>query len=151
MIEETAIVAKIEHNQVWVEGASKQGCGGCMQKNSCSTSVIDKFIKKRSIEVDCELDLKAGDEVVIAIDEGMLIKASLLLYLLPLFCMVFGGVIAEWLLPPGYEKADLVIAGSAISALLLSLWAISKLQQSFFFPFFSRPVVVRKVSDSSLR
>lgn len=147
MIEETAVVAKIEHNQVWVESASKQGCGGCLQKNSCSTSVIDKFIKKRSIAVDCELDLKAGDEVVIAIDEGMLIKASLLLYLLPLVCMVFGGAIAEWLLIPDFEHADLVIAGSAIAALLLSLGVISKLQRTFFFPYFSRPVVVRKISD----
>ncbi len=147
MIEETAVVAKIEHNQVWVESAPKQGCGGCMQKSSCSTSVIDKFIKKRSIAVDCEIELKPGDEVIIGISEGVLIKASLLLYMLPLVVMVLSGAVAEGLLPSAYKNADLVIAGTAISTLLLSLWAIAKLQQSFFFTFFSRPVVIRKATN----
>lgn len=147
MIEENAVVAKIEHNQVWVESKPKQGCGGCLQKSSCSTSVLDKFIKKRSIAVDCEIELKPGDEVIIGISEGILIKASLLLYMLPLVVMVLSGASAEALLPSAYENADLVIAGTAISALLLSLWAIAKLQQSFFFTFFSRPVVIRKATD----
>lgn len=147
MIEENAVVAKIEHNQVWVESKPKQGCGGCLQKSACSTSVLDKFIKKRSIAVDCEIELKPGDEVIIGISEGILIKASLLLYMLPLVVMVLSGASAEALLPSAYENADLVIAGTAISALLLSLWAIAKLQQSFFFTFFSRPVVIRKATD----
>lgn len=147
MIEENAVVAKIEHNQVWVESKPKQGCSGCLQKSSCSTSVIDKFIKKRSIAVDCDIELKTGDEVVIGISEGILIKASLLLYMLPLLVMVLCGAVAEVFLPSGYEYADLIIAGTAISALLLTLWAISKLQQSFFYTFFSRPVVIRKASD----
>ena len=147
MIEENAIVAKIEHNQVWVESKPKQGCGGCLQKSSCSTSVLDKFIKKRSIAVDCDIEIKAGDEVVIGISEGVLIKASLLLYMLPLLVMVLCGAVAEAFLPSGYEYADLAIAGAAISALLLSLWAISKLHQSFFYTFFSRPVVIRRAAD----
>lgn len=147
MIEENAVVAKIEHNQVWVESKPKHGCGGCLQKNSCSTSVLDKFIKKRSIAVDCDIEIKTGDEVVIGISEGILIKASLLLYMLPLLVMVLCGAVAEAFLPSGYEYADLVIAGTAISALLLSLWAISKLQHSFFYTFFSRPVVIRRATD----
>lgn len=145
MIEETAIVARVENHQVWVETNPKHGCGGCLQKSSCSTSVLDKFMKKRAVVVDSDIELKKGDEVVIGIDEGLLIRASVLLYLVPLCIMVSAAGIAQWLLPESTAHADLIIAISAISGLALSLWLISSLQNSWFFPYFSRPVVVKKI------
>ena len=145
MIEETAIVAKIENNQVWVESKPTSGCGGCQQKSACSTSVLDKFIHKRAVAVDCDIELKAGDRVIIAIDEGVLIRASLLLYLLPLLTMVAAGAVAQWLLPAGFVKADLVIAAVSLSSLVLSLFLINRLQNSFFLPYLARPVVLKKI------
>lgn len=150
MIEEIAVVAKIEHNQVWVETRAATGCGGCRQKSVCSTSVLDKLIRKRAVAVDCDIELKPGDEVVVGIEEGVLIRASLLLYMLPLLAMGAGGALAQSWLPMGYGKADLVIAGAALSSLGLSLWLINKLQQSFFFPYLSRPVVIKKVGQEML-
>jgi len=150
VIEEIAVVAKIENNQVWVETRATKGCGGCQQKSGCSTSVLDKLIRKRAVAVDCDIDLKAGDEVVVGIEEGVLIRASLLLYFLPLLAMGAGGALAQGLLPVGYGKADLVISGVALASLGLSLWLINKLQQSFFFPYLSRPVVLKKVGQDVL-
>lgn len=150
MIEETAVVAKIENNQVWVETRGAKACGGCHQKNTCSTSVLDKMIQKRPVAVDCDIELETGDEVVVGIEEGVLIRASLLLYLLPLLAMVTGGAAAQVLLPEGFDKADLVVAGTALGSLGMTLWLINKLQRSFFFPYFARPVVLKKVEREVL-
>ena len=150
MIEELAVVAKIENNQVWVETRATKGCGGCQQNSVCSTSVLDKLIRKKAVAVDCDIELKTGDEVVVGIEEGVLIRASLLLYLLPLLAMVTGGGVAQSMLPLDYGKADLVVAGVALASLGLSLWLINKLQQSFFFPYLARPVVIKKVGQDLL-
>ncbi|MGR9116811.1 MAG: SoxR reducing system RseC family protein [Gammaproteobacteria bacterium] len=150
MIEETAIVAKIENNQVWVETRATKGCGGCQQKSVCSTSVLDKMIQKRAVEVDCDIELKTGDEVVVGIEEGVLIRASLLLYLLPLLAMVLVGAVTQELLPAGADKGDLMVAGTALASLGLSLWLINKLQHSFLFSYFARPVVIKKVERAVL-
>lgn len=150
MIEELAIVAKIENNEVWVETRATKGCSGCLQKNGCSTSVLDKLIRKKAVAVDCDIDLKAGDEVLVGIEEGVLIRASLLLYLLPLLAMVLGGGLAQGLIAPDYGEADLIVAGVALSSLGLTLWLINKLQRSFFFPYFARPVVLKKIGREVL-
>jgi sigma-E factor negative regulatory protein RseC len=145
MIEEIAVVAKVENHQVWVESKPASGCGSCKQNGSCSTSVLSKMIRKRSVEVDSDIDLRAGDEVVIGIQESVLIRASMLLYLAPLVVMVLVGISVQELLPPDYDKADLTVAGMSFLSLGLTLWIINKMQASFFFPYFSRPVVLKKM------
>ncbi len=145
MIEEIAVVAKIENHQVWVKSEQNTTCGGCVQQGSCSTSLLEKVIKKRMFAVDCQLPLAIGDQVVVAIDENMLIRASFLLYLVPLLCMFAGGALAEWLVTAGNPNAELLVAGAAFASLLLSLWSINKLQHAFFLHYCSRPLVVRKL------
>lgn len=146
MIEEIAVVAKIENHQVWVKSEQRTTCSGCIQQGSCSTSLLEKFIHKRLFAVDCQLPLAIGDHVVVAIDETLLIRASLLLYLVPLLCMFAGGGLAEWLITADNPNADLLIAAAALAGLLLSLWGINKLQHAFFLHYCSRPVVIRRLS-----
>ena len=143
MIEELAVVVKIENHQVWVESGSNSACGGCQQKTSCTTNAIGSALKKKSVPVDSDIQLKTGDEVMVAIDENLLLRASLLLYLVPLIALFAGAGIADWLLADGMY-ADLWIAGSAVLSFLVSLWIINK-AQSLLILGYARPVVVRKV------
>jgi len=145
MIEELAVVVKIENHQVWVENGQSSGCGGCQQKASCTTNAIGSVLKKKSVPVDCDIQLKTGDEVVVAIDENLLLRASLLLYLMPLIALFTGAGIAEWMLPDNDQYADLWIAGSALLSFLLSLWLINKAQRLLILNYYARPVVIRKV------
>ena len=128
MIEELAVVVKIENHQVWVESGQNSACGGCLQKASCTTNALGSVLKKKSVPVDSDIQLKAGDEVMVAIDENLLLRASLLLYLLPLIALFSGAVIADWLLADNAPFADLWIAGSAFLSFLFSLWLINKAQ-----------------------
>ncbi|MEI7996231.1 MAG: SoxR reducing system RseC family protein, partial [Methylococcaceae bacterium] len=124
MIEELAVVVKIENRQVWVESGQNSACGGCQQKASCTTNALGSVLKKKSVPVDSDIQLKTGDEVMVAIDESLLLRASLLLYVLPLLALFTGAGIADWLLADKAPYADLWIAGSAFLSFLFSLWLI---------------------------
>ena len=145
MIEELAVVVKIENHQVWVESGQNSACGGCLQKASCTTNALGSVLKKKSVPVDSDIQLKTGDEVIVAIDESLLLRASLLLYLLPLLALFTGAGIADWLLADNAPYADLWIAGSAFLSFLFSLWLINKAQSLLILNYYARPVVVRKM------
>ena len=95
MIEESAVVVKIENHQVWVESGHNSACGGCLQKASCTTNAIGSVLKKKSVPVDSDIQLKTGDQVMVAIDENLLLRASLLLYLVPLIALFTGAGMAD--------------------------------------------------------
>jgi sigma-E factor negative regulatory protein RseC len=145
MIEELAVVVKIENHQVWVESGQNSACGGCQQKASCTTNALGSVLKKKSVPVDSDMQLKTGDEVMVAIDENLLLRASLLLYLAPLIALFTGAGIADWLMADNALYADLWIAGSALLGFLFSLWLINKGQSLLVLNYFTRPVVVRKI------
>ena len=145
MIEELAVVVKIENYQVWVEGGQSSACGGCLQKASCTTNVLGSVLKKKAVRVDSDIELKTGDQVMVAIDEAVLLQASLLLYLLPLIALFTGAGVADWLLADNIRYADLWIAASALSGFLLCLWLINKAQNLMILGYYARPIVVKKV------
>lgn len=145
MIEELAVVVKTENHQVWVESRQSSGCAACKQSTSCSTSAISGVVGKKAVAVDSRISLRVGDEVLVAVDEGLVLKASLLLYLLPLLAMFAGAGIADWLLADTSPHADLWMAGSALLGLLLTMWLINRLQKLFSMVYCARPVVLKKV------
>lgn len=145
MIEELAVVVKIENHQVWVQSGPNSACGACLQKASCTSNALGSVLNKKSVPVDSDMQLKAGDQVMVAIDENLLLRASLLLYLAPLMALFGGAGMADWLLLDNARHADLWIAGSAVLSFLLSLWLINKAQQLLILNYYARPVVVRKV------
>lgn len=136
-------MVKIEHHQVWVESGPDSACGGCLQKASCATNAVGSVLKKKPVPVDSDIQLKVGDQVMVAIDENLLLRASLLLYLVPIIALFTGAGMADWLLD-NMPHADLWIAGSAILSFLLSLCGINKAQGLLMLSY-ARPVVVRKV------
>lgn len=142
MIEELAVVVRIENHQVWVESGANSACGGCLQKASCTTNALGSVLKKKSVPVDSGMQLKTGDQVMVAIDESLLLRASLLLYLVPLIALFTGAGIADWL---AADHAELWTAGSAMLSFLLSLWLINKAQNLLILSYYARPIVVRKV------
>lgn len=143
MIEELAVVVKIDKHQVWVESGQSGACGGCLQQASCTTNAIGSVLKKKSVPVDCDMSLQIGDKVMVAIDENLLLSASLLLYLLPLIALFAGAGIAE-ALAANSPYADLWTAAGAILGFLLSLWLIHKAQKLLILSL-RRPIVVKKL------
>jgi sigma-E factor negative regulatory protein RseC len=145
MLEELAVVVKTENHQVWVESRQSGVCAGCRQKASCSTSAIGSVVGKKAVAVDSPINLHVGDEVIVAIDEALVLKASLLLYLLPLITMFASAGMTNWLLPDANARIELWTAGSALLGLLLSMWLIHRLQKPYLLSYCARPIVLKKL------
>lgn len=100
MIEEQGRVVAIERNAVWVETLRKSTCSSCSVKAGCGQGVFEQLgVKERRglVRALCDLHLNVGDSVVIGVREDLLVRGSLLVYLLPLLGLFAAGVTADQL------------------------------------------------------
>lgn len=74
----------------------KSGCGGCASSSSCGVSGLGKYFAhgRKTIAVQCDANVRAGDELHLSMSEGDLLKAGLLAYLLPTVLALAGAGIA---------------------------------------------------------
>ena len=118
MLEETATVIEVIDDQLIAETESRSSCSHC-STDSCSTSVVAKLfgIRRNRLVMENTLQAKPGDRVVIGIPDTLLVRASVMAYLLPLVVML--GVTA---------------CGDAlgVSEMGLSLLAMAGLAMGFF-------------------
>lgn len=86
MITENATVVLIENNQTWIETQRKSSCGQCSANKGCGTSVLSKVLgnKLSKMKAINKIDAKVGDQVVVGLNEGSLLKGAFIIYMLPL-------------------------------------------------------------------
>jgi len=89
VLKEDAFIVAVDGDMAWVETRRKNSCGSCQARNGCGTSVLQKVLgnKRTRLKVSNPGHFNVGDKVVLGLDEGALVKGSLLLYALPLFAM----------------------------------------------------------------
>lgn len=143
MIEEGAIVTRLDQGQVWIKSLQSGACGGCAQQTSCGTATLSKWLPQREFAVDCDQAFKVGDQVRVAIDDSHLLLGSLVLYVLPLLIMFFGIGLAEAFLPEAFTTAWL--PEMSLSFLLLAFWLIHRLQRPLLLYFCFRPQIVGRL------
>ena len=96
MIETTARVISIHNGTARIDPNTTSGCGGCKSRNSCGVSGLGKYFtnKRQAIEVPCDSGINAGDELSVSMSEADLLKAGLLVYLLPAVLSLVGAGVA---------------------------------------------------------
>lgn len=95
MITETARVAAVDDDgHVWVETQRKAVCDSCSVQKGCGSGVLAKLFSARRarVRVMNTLDAAVGDEVIVGIDDGLLVRASIAAYLMPLIWMLVGAI-----------------------------------------------------------
>ena len=121
MIEETGRVVAVEEGAVWVETLRKTTCSTCSANAGCGQGLMDKLGVGRQrgfVRVLTDLQLALDDEVVIGIREDLLLRAAVLVYLLPLLGLLVGALLASSL---GLAEG-LVILGALCG--LLTAWLV---------------------------
>lgn len=143
MVEEIAVVTRVDTGRIWIKGRGSGACGACVKQAGCGTAALGKLLPKREFVIESSLPVKAGDEVRVAIDDSHLVFSSVLLYLLPLLIMLSGIGLATWLLPG--ELAERWLPEIALITLLAAFWGIHKIQALVlrFWPF--SPSIIGKV------
>jgi sigma-E factor negative regulatory protein RseC len=108
MIETTARVISIQNGTAQIDPTTTSGCGGCKSRNSCGVSGLGKYFSnnRQAIEVRCDSNIHEGDELLVSMSEGDLLKAGLLVYLLPAVLALVGAGIASSM---GYGDAGAVL------------------------------------------
>ncbi len=141
MIEEAAIVTRIQGENIFVKSLQTNACQQCVQRDNCGSHLYGKFLPKREMALSSELNLAPGDHVSIGIEEKHLLKASLFLYMIPLLVMLM----TIGLIDIGDSHAALLAMFSLVSSLVL----LHKLQKSIALSFMQAPVILGKTGDSA--
>ncbi len=114
MLEESGRVIEVKGDEIWVETVRQSACSSCSARNSCGQKLLASVGqgKRFVVRVDNpeEHRVAADDNVVIGVSEGSFMKASLLLYSVPLLVLILVAVVLDAL---GLQE-PVVILGSAL-------------------------------------
>jgi sigma-E factor negative regulatory protein RseC len=90
MLEETAWIVEVRDGVLIAETQSRSSCSHCGSSSSCSTSVVAKLfgVRRNRLALENSLGACVGDQVVIGIPDRLLVRASLMAYMLPLGIML---------------------------------------------------------------
>lgn len=125
MILETGTVVAVESDGLWVETIQKSACEVCVAEKGCGQKFLSKLAgKTTSIRVllnnQSQQKFSVGQSVTIGIPEDVIVLASLLVYLLP----IFGAVAGATAVGLNGGGGDLQSIGGALAGLLLGGWLV---------------------------
>lgn len=136
MILETGIVVAVESDGLWVETIQKSACEVCVAEKGCGQKFLSKLAGKTvSIRVlrnkMSTEQYSVGQSVTIGIPEDVIVMASLLVYLLPIFAAIGGA----WL----FSGSDLqavagALGGVVLGGLVVNLHSVRKRDDVRFNP-----------------
>lgn len=115
MLTEEAIVRMTDGSTVYLEPRRTSHCGGCSLNKSCGHRLFDSLFGNREQSLVATLagdvspqSVKPGDTVLLAMEEGALLKGTGLLYGLPLLGLVVGAsVLAQF-----WQNEGLILGGA---------------------------------------
>ena len=123
MITEPATVVTVSPEAIWVRCEAQQACARCAEGRGCGGGILGRLLGDRLRLVRAAPageDLKAGDAVVIGLAESALVRASLVMYFVPLVAMLAAAVALRQL---GVNGDPGAIAGGGAGLLAGLLYA----------------------------
>lgn len=101
MIEEVVQVSRVDGGEIWISADRHSACSACSAKKSCGQGAMSDWASGKSVEMSvvnpAGLLPQVGQTVVIGLEEGSLMRASVLVYLLPLLVLVVLAMVARGL------------------------------------------------------
>lgn len=96
MLETRATVVRLDGDDALVETDHVSGCEQCNGKG-CSSSRLGQLFctRPRQFQVKNSINAKVGDDVVVAVAEGVVLRGIGLAYLLPLLLLLAGATLGS--------------------------------------------------------
>lgn len=114
MIEEQVVVTTITENGAWVEGIQQSACGSCSAKAGCGQHTMNKLGKKVTLWLPFSTKsnvskntLTVGQQIVVGLPEGAILRSTLVLYGVPLTALVLGAIVGHSL---GGEVGSIIVS-----------------------------------------
>ena len=92
MATEKGVVIKLGIGTVWVKTMKSSACASCASRDSCTEGGKGKDMEVEAVN---SIDAQVGDEVLIQVNTASFMKATFLLYVFPILCMIIGAVIGQ--------------------------------------------------------
>lgn len=144
MIEESGRVVAAEQGAIWVETMRQSACDSCSIKSGCGQGVLSRLfnVHKHHVRVLCQEAIKVNDHVVIGVSENIIIRSSMMLYLLPIILLLAGAVLGNAV----SANNELFAIGSALIGMSLGFlmvkWHGNKVKDNVNY----QPVFIKKLS-----
>lgn len=115
LVEGTARVVAIEGKRAWLIPEQTSSCGHCPSSGGCASKSIGSLesrLEMRRFAIDNASGLVVGERVVVGIAQDALVKASLMVYVLPLVITMIAGIAAQSLY--GSDAITMLSMGSGL-------------------------------------
>lgn len=115
MLETRAVIVQTESHYAVVQASQANGCEQCSGKGCGASKLSMMFCSTpRQFQVENPINAAVGDEVIISIAEGAILRGIGLVYLLPLLLLVTGAMIGNhWVALPG-QRDGYAAAGAVL-------------------------------------
>ncbi|MDD5058588.1 MAG: SoxR reducing system RseC family protein [Sideroxydans sp.] len=115
-----AIVVEVQGDEASVQ-ALGGGCGHCSSEGGCGSGTLSKLFcssEPRLFKVRNDASAKVGDEVQVSLPDGVLLRGTMKLYMLPLLLLMVGGIAGRGVANDVVLRDTYAAAGAVIGLLL---------------------------------
>ena len=124
MLETRAIVLQTERQLAQVVASSANGCSACSGKGCGSTKLTQLFCSRpRQFKVENRINAAVGDEVIVSVADGAVLRGIGLVYLLPLALMFAAATLAARFAADAAQRDGYAAAGAMLGLLVGFLFA----------------------------
>jgi sigma-E factor negative regulatory protein RseC len=113
MLNTRAVVIRLEGREALVESTQGGGCGHCDSENGCGSGKLSQLFcsEPRRFRALNNSNAQVGAVVQISVQEGVLLRSAILMYVLPLLMLLAGAVLAGLWAPDDSRDAWSAAAG----------------------------------------
>ncbi len=143
MLETRAIIMQIKGQYALVQANQGNGCEQCNGKG-CGTGKLSQLFcsKPRQFQVDNPINANVGDEVVISVADGAVLRGIGLVYLLPLLLLVMGAMLGSILVVQPEQRDGYEATGALLGltvGFVIAKWISLRQARGNFQPYIARP------------
>jgi sigma-E factor negative regulatory protein RseC len=152
VLREEVLVVAVDGQYAMVNSQRKSACGSCHAEKSCSVLSGGGGKRESHIRVMNLIGAEVGQRVELEISEQQFLKASFLVYIMPIVSLIFFGMFFRYLairFGVSPESAEGVGGLAGVVALVLTFLGLSKLNDHIEGDDSRRPVITKILTGIS--
>ena len=157
MLTEIGRVIAKDNDTVWVQTQSNTGCSSCKVNTACGSGIVNKAFSHKVFVTPLKNHINANidDQVEVGIPENLVVRASFMVYLVPLISMIVALLVVQfWLINPSELSSILAAAiGLVLGFFITYLYGKSASQKGQTEPVLlrivKRPIAVKQIETTT--
>lgn len=149
MIEERGEVTAVDPPYAQVATKRQSSCGSCSTKG-CGTGALSELFAARNqvMRVLNPIDARIGDQVVLGLEEGALLRGSMAVYIVPVVTMIAGGMLGEMAAPSlSLQTSEYLSLPAAFAGLAAGFFWVRRFARRMMNDHRFMAVILRRVDE----